>query len=701
MPADVAEWRATEFASQDLATNLHRAAAIDLSNRPELWPAIPANGLVRDLLAARTQSVAPSIRLSSSAGQLAVLAVLVEMAERRGSKGVRWRNCSLEAAARIMSQSAPELCGGHLVELAIQLPALNNARSALAALDDADLARAAGRVMESAISCYWLFEEGGRGPQRTWNPWVAKQQGCFFTPQFVSQYIAKQALRRNDLPILDPAVGAGALLIEAFLELEPELGPDEALRRVHGVDINPGLAELTSLVLGFLSQQWTDGRPTILGSQIITGDSLLAQLNGNESWGTWFSGVFAGGGFGAVLMNPPYGQLKVNQSTLPARSSDSRAAELIRQKALAEARANATFVASALKSHPDYRFAHGGVPDLPRFFIERALSLLRKDGLFACIVPSTFLADHRSREFRRYLIEDHNLKEINLFPEDARMFPDVNQPTCVLLAEAGTKTSKVRMRRSVRSAAELRKQPDATIDRHLIKTIDPEELRIPNCTSGELGTLRQMHQHPRLADHNWIVNLRGEFDLTINSKHLRSKRHGRKLIRGCHIERYRSDLDSNKDGWVANAFMQEELSSQKARFIDRSRIVIRQCSYLKKHRRISATVIQAGWIVANSCNFLTVNEPTDGCLDRDKAQLFLLGVLNSAIIDWRFRTTSSTNHVGNYELAALPIPIPDDRPEVEVVIASAKRLLQNPSDSAADHSLELAVRALYGLPAQD
>ena len=37
----------------------------------------------------------------------------------------------------------------------------------------------------------------------------------------------------------------------------------------------------------------------------------------------------------------------------------------------------------------------------------------------------------------------------------------------------------------------------------------------------------------------------------------------------------------------------------------------------------------------------------------------LLGILNSTLLDWRFKITSTNNHVNNYEIDELPIPIKD------------------------------------------
>jgi Alw26I/Eco31I/Esp3I family type II restriction m6 adenine DNA methyltransferase len=696
MPTRVASWRLAEAANQSLAARLHRAAAIDLANAPELWPGMPGDGLVRDLLQRRAAGMVPSVRLSSSAGQVALLATLVEMGERSGSSDLGWRGESLELSAEALAGWLPELGGAHLPALATVLPGLKRAAGSLAELDDPTLALLCGRVLESATSCYWIFTGEEEEPRRIWDPWHAKKQGCFFTPRFVARHIFTQARGPGARAVLDPAVGAGALLIEAFLALEGERGPEEALGALYGVDVDPALVAVSSMALAFLSGQWSDGRPATLGSRFVVADSLLLSLGGARSWSSLFPRAFDRGGFDAVVMNPPYGQLKVNRSSLPSRSDDDSAAAALRERALLQAREQAAETAKRLRAHPDYRHAHGGVPDLPRFFVERALSVLAPGGRMACIVPSTFMADHRSKGLRAHLLDEHRVRQIDLFPEDARMFPDVNQPTCVLVVEAGGRTGSVRLRRNVRTKADLRARP-ASVDRDLIRSIDPAGLRIPNCAAEDLEALRQMHAHPSLGDLDWIVNLRGEFDLTIHARYLREQGPGYPLVRGGQIERFRSDLDCVKQRWVAGEFLQDAVSDRKAAFMDRGRIVLRQCSYLSKPWRISAALAEAGAVVANSCNFLAVEGDPSGLMDEDEAPLFMLGVLNSPLVDWRFRLTSSTNHVGNYELASLPVPLPRTRRDALSVLTPVRRLLEDPASEDAEQRLDLAVRRLYGL----
>jgi Alw26I/Eco31I/Esp3I family type II restriction m6 adenine DNA methyltransferase len=680
------------------ASDLHRAAAIDLAEQPEKWQGFPADGPVRELIASRNEGPVPSAPLSSVAGRLAVLAVVSEMAARGGSSQLGWQGDSLALSTALLGRWAPNLSGPHVSPLATSLPALSAASKALSSFGDREIAHLAGRAIESAKSCYWIFD-GSESPRRAWHPWVAKQQGCFFTPPFIARHIARAAVRDLKEPpsVLDPAVGAGALLIESFDELRRKFGPQQALAALHGVDKDPALVELAAFTLSFLAGSWSDGPPTLLGTQLIAGDSLMAPLEGAESWRSWFPERLAAGGFGAVVMNPPYGQLKVNHSSLPARSNDNPAAESIRERALEQARARVAATAAALRQHPDYEFAHGGVPDLPRFFTERALSLLQDDGRLACIVPSTFLADHRSRAFRHFLLDQHSVRELDLVPEDAHLFRGVNQPTCILVARANRPTSGIRIRRRVVTATDLQAKADAIVDRELIATVDPDERRILNCGAEDQAVLRTMHEHPRLDEHTWIANLRGELDITCDSQYLRSKPPGEPLIRGDQIERFRTDLPSEKHRWVDHSFLTERVSASKRAHIPKQRIALRQCSYLRKPNRISGSLIKPGCVIGNSCNFLAIQESGASGLGPEESLLYLLGIINSKLIDWRFRMTSSTNHVGNYELAALPIPQPEAGRTTAKIIDLTRRLLDDPDHPSADDHLEAAVRSLYGL----
>lgn len=73
---------------------------------------------------------------------------------------------------------------------------------------------------------------------------------------------------------------------------------------------------------------------------------------------------------------------------------------------------------------------------------------------------------------------------------------------------------------------------------------------------------------------------------------------------------------------------------------------------MAKKRRIAFTIVPPYSVLANSCNFVSVRSNDDGV-----DTYFLMGVLNSTLIDWYFKLTSSNNHINNYEIDNFPIPI--------------------------------------------
>ena len=63
---------------------------------------------------------------------------------------------------------------------------------------------------------------------------------------------------------------------------------------------------------------------------------------------------------------------------------------------------------------------------------------------------------------------------------------------------------------------------------------------------------------------------------------------------------------------------------------------------MNKKRRVTFAYVPSGYILGNSCNFISV-DTNDYGLD-----IFaLLGLFNSKCINWLFKLTSSNNHVNN------------------------------------------------------
>src|SRR5699024_5490011 len=160
--------------------------------------------------------------------------------------------------------------------------------------------------------------------------------------------------------------------------------------------------------------------------------------------------------------------------------------------------------------------------------------------------------------------------------------------------------------------------------------------------------LNKMGNFYKLKDLNYIINNRGEMDVTLNKKHIQKKKTKYPIVRGRNIGKYKFDKNDLTE------YATEEFAENipKYKFVQKSRIVCQQISNINKEQRLSFGLVPENFILANSCNFITVEEN-----DNNITLYYLLGLLNSKLLNWYFKLFSSNNHINNYELDMLPIPI--------------------------------------------
>jgi type I restriction-modification system DNA methylase subunit len=237
-----------------------------------------------------------------------------------------------------------------------------------------------------------------------------KEQGIFYTPKFVTNYIIKETLghllqeRSYDdilnLKILDLACGSGSFLIRAYDELlsyhadnrgksVSEFDQWERLpiltKNIFGVDLDTQAVEITRLNLLLRSVARRETLPS-LSDNIRRGNSLISgtqeELNAyfGDSWReknpfNWeqeFKDIMSRGGFDVVIGNPPY----IRIQALPKDDADY---------------------------YRDFYKSAFGSFDIYVLFLEQAVKLLKPGGRLGFITSGKFLKSDYGKRIQQIL----------------------------------------------------------------------------------------------------------------------------------------------------------------------------------------------------------------------------------------------------------------------------------------------------------
>ncbi len=205
--------------------------------------------------------------------------------------------------------------------------------------------------------------------------------------------------------------------------------------------------------------RWGNPIPLVTGVVPVT-DQRLAQIldrmrvimaeEGFFHWqlacpGLWpeRGGLHQDGGFDAVIGNPPWDRVQLQQvewfaqncpdvARAPhAAARRQRVAQLQRiqaPQAVAYARAAARAAAQShgARSCGDYPLLSGGDVNLYGLFVERAMALVKSRGLVAMLTPSSLASGKTGSAFFRRVTQEGRLKVLYDFENRKTFFPDVH-----------------------------------------------------------------------------------------------------------------------------------------------------------------------------------------------------------------------------------------------------------------------------------
>jgi hypothetical protein len=146
-------------------------------------------------------------------------------------------------------------------------------------------------------------------------------------------------------------------------------------------------------------------------------------------------------------------------------------------------------------------------------------------------------------------------------------------------------------------------------------------------------------------------------DQTIYRRFMESRPAEAVLVRGTHLSPYRAALEEEKstERWLdLKGFARARGGGRWREDVKSPRAVQTGIVNMEAGRRLVAAEVPEGVYLGNSLNYWVPNRLEDW--DESLLRGYLLGLLNSTPLEWRFRVTSSNNNINLYEVKTLPIP---------------------------------------------
>lgn len=423
--------------------------------------------------------------------------------------------------------------------------------------------------------------------------------------------------------ILDFATGTGRFyrqIVKCLFEIFG-LKPDYTiLNNIYAVDIDAVALNICRVNALNLLTALNCEKAKIVSEHVLYKNALMKEQLFEDSLAISYkdlNGLFFNG-FDAVVSNPPYLVLKPNKNKMDIETVE-----------------NITNMAKYFRSSNFYKYSIEGMLNLYQISLEAMLGMLKDGGEMGIICPSTLFADISTSVLRKHLLSKHNITYIKYFSEDEQLFNNVTQATCIFHLTKGEMCSFIDIAKG---------EKEYKIALSDIKQVFSKNWEIPSIEKIEWDILRKLLAFPILKQHSDIRNKRGELDLSLFKEYITKDVTTLRLVRGNMISD-KCIVDTNKE-YVRLDFLEKKSKDYLSHDKGRRRLVCQQISNMSQKVRLRFVECNTNDILGNSCNYITVEE--------DKI-LKMKAILNSKLLNWRFKITSTNNHINNYELDELPI----------------------------------------------
>lgn len=357
-----------------------------------------------------------------------------------------------------------------------------------------------------------------------------------------------------------------------------------------------------------------------------------------------------------------------------------------------------------------YEKAGGGKLNAYKLFLARSVELQKNNGILCEIFQNSFLADSSATKIRQFYINDQKILNLDSFPErddpHKRVFEGVKMSVLIMLAQNrneqdysfplkvwGDKQKTTGWETAFRKLELMEYDPVATTIPYLRK----EEKEIfKKCFS------RRISERIRCYE--------GELNMTFHRKFFTKDTTKPMIIKGAQVLRYlvTDEMSQGEIEYLDDDKYLADNSGPKSTHHKNERIIMQGITGVNDAQRIIATTIPSGYFCANSCNYIVTAPPGYSVNS-------LLGLLNSELVNWIFKKTSTNSNVNTYEISNIPLSLIDKSTavltsDIETLVKQILEVIFKPDHDPKNTSEEVKelenkinqlVYKLYGLTPEE
>lgn len=510
------------------------------------------------------------------------------------------------------------------------------------AVIDADIL---GNIYEQYLS--FILKKAGKGAKLVGGKAHRKEQGIYYTPTYIVDYIVRNTLGEmlkagkspEDIKILDPACGSGSFLLKAFDYLDNYFDKKYGKQKqatldnikdglfdrrskilknnIFGVDLDPKAVEIAQLNL-LLKMAEKRGRLPTLKENINCGNSLVSDDKFSDRafrWEVEFKNIMKNGGFDIVIGNPPYG------------------AELSEEE----------------QNYLDKLYKIGST-DTAILFIKKSFELLKENGKLAFIVPKALCFASNYEDIRDFIW--NNLETI---VDCGKVWKEVKLEQVIFILSKGRKSeyyNSYRLRDSKIEYTDKINKRDSKQFGFFLNGVSSNDVELAKKIKSKSIMLNDISTNQRGAMLQKFVSDEGSLE----------------VIGGAQIQRF------GVIG-IKGKIEPSHVDSEQAYVKNNSLLVQNIVAHIENpvdHIKIIACVPQKNYLILDTINQLSINKKYSSKL--------IWCFLNSKLINWYayrfiFGKAIRTMHFDNSITSRLPIPKETNRKVLDEIISLVNKIL--------------------------